>query len=51
MAGAGLVVGERLKRRNVLCRSDSRGLEESIAANLDQLGVVVAPLTSIASTG
>jgi ribosome biogenesis GTPase len=37
-------VGERLARRNVLCRSDSRGLEESIAANLDQLGVVVAPL-------
>ena len=37
-------VGERLKRRNVLCRSDSRGIEESIAANLDQLGVVVAPL-------
>ena len=28
----------------MLCRSDSRGLEESIAANLDQLGVVVAPL-------
>lgn len=33
----------RLPRRNVLNRSDSRGLEESIAANLDQLGVVVAP--------
>jgi len=26
----------------VLCRSDSRGRTESIAANLDQLGVVVA---------
>lgn len=37
-------VVERLPRRNVLRRSDSRGLEESIAANLDQLGVVVAPL-------
>jgi ribosome biogenesis GTPase len=33
---------ERLPRRNVLCRSDSRGRPESIAANLDQLGVVVA---------
>lgn len=33
---------ERLPRRNVLCRSDSRGRTESIAANLDQLGVVVA---------
>jgi ribosome biogenesis GTPase len=32
----------RLPRRNVLSRSDSRGLEESIAANLDQLGIVVA---------
>jgi ribosome biogenesis GTPase len=37
-------VVERLPRRNVLSRSDSRGLEESIAANLDQLGVVVAPM-------
>lgn len=36
-------VVERLPRRNVLKRSDSRGFEESIAANLDQLGVVVAP--------
>lgn len=36
-------VVERQPRRNVLKRSDSRGLEESIAANLDQLGVVVAP--------
>lgn len=36
------IVVERLPRRNVLRRSDSRGLEESIAANLDQLGVVVA---------
>jgi ribosome biogenesis GTPase len=35
-------VVERLPRRNVLMRSDSRGLEESIAANLDQLGIVVA---------
>ena len=34
---------ERLARRNVLSRSDSRGFEEFIAANLDQLGVVVAP--------
>lgn len=33
----------RLDRRNVLSRSDSRGQEESIAANLDQLGIVVAP--------
>ncbi len=36
-------VTERLKRRNVLRRSDSRGLDESIVANLDQLAVVVAP--------
>ncbi len=36
-------VMERLPRRNVLCRSDSRGRSESLAANLDQLGVVVAP--------
>lgn len=36
-------VVERLPRRNVLCRSDSRGRTESLAANLDQLGVVVAP--------
>ena len=36
------IVMQRLPRRNVLLRSDSRGLEESIAANLDQLGVVVA---------
>jgi len=35
-------VVERLPRRNVLCRSDSRGRRESLAANLDQLGVVVA---------
>jgi ribosome biogenesis GTPase len=27
----------------VLCRSDSRGRSESLAANLDQLGVVVSP--------
>ncbi|HVN43319.1 MAG TPA: ribosome small subunit-dependent GTPase A [Steroidobacteraceae bacterium] len=36
------IASERLPRRNVLLRSDSRGLEEPIAANLDQLGVVVA---------
>lgn len=35
-------VVERLPRRNLLSRSDSRGLPESIAANLDQLGIVVA---------
>ena len=37
------VVSDRLPRRNVLQRTDSRGLDESIAANLDQLGIVVAP--------
>ena len=36
-------VVERLPRRNVLARSDSRGRTESLAANLDQLGVVIAP--------
>jgi ribosome biogenesis GTPase len=36
-------VVERLPRRNVFCRSDSRGRSESLAANLDQLGVVIAP--------
>lgn len=36
-------VTERLPRRNVLTRSDSRGRTESLAANLDQLGVVIAP--------
>jgi ribosome biogenesis GTPase len=36
-------VVERRPRRNVLSRSDSRGRTESIAANLDQLAVVVAP--------
>lgn len=40
------LVQERLPRRNVLLRTDSRGLDESIAANLDQLGVVVAPRPS-----
>lgn len=35
-------VVERLPRRNLLCRSDSRGRSESLAANLDQLGVVIA---------
>ena len=34
---------DRLARRNVLRRSDSRGLDESIAANLDQIAIVVAP--------
>jgi ribosome biogenesis GTPase len=37
------VVRDRLPRRNVLMRTDSRGGDESIAANLDQLGIVVAP--------
>jgi len=37
------VVAERLPRRNVLQRTDSRGVDEDIAANLDQLGIVVAP--------
>jgi ribosome biogenesis GTPase len=36
-------VVERLPRKNVFCRSDSRGRSESLAANLDQLGVVIAP--------
>ena len=36
-------VTDRLDRRNALRRSDSRGLDESIAANLDQLAIVVAP--------
>jgi ribosome biogenesis GTPase len=36
-------VTDQLDRRNVLRRSDSRGLDESIAANLDQLAIVVAP--------
>jgi ribosome biogenesis GTPase len=33
---------ERQPRRNVFCRSDSRGRVEALAANLDQLAVVVA---------
>jgi ribosome biogenesis GTPase len=37
------VVAERLARRNVLLRTDSRGGVEDIASNLDQLGIVVAP--------
>lgn len=37
------VVAERMPRRNVLERTDSRGGVEAIAANLDQLGIVVAP--------
>jgi ribosome biogenesis GTPase len=37
------VVTECLPRRNLLQRTDSRGLDESIAANLDQLAIVVAP--------
>lgn len=36
-------VTERLPRRNLLSRSDSRGRSEPLAANLDQLGVVIAP--------
>ncbi len=36
-------VTERLPRRNLLSRSDSRGRSEPLAANLDQLCVVVAP--------
>ena len=36
-------VVERHDRRNVLRRSDSRGLDEAIAANLDRLAVVVSP--------
>jgi len=40
------LVQDRLPRRNVLLRTDSRGMDESIAANLDQLGVVVAPRPS-----
>jgi ribosome biogenesis GTPase len=38
------IVVERAPRRNTLARCDSRGATESIAANLDQLGVVVAPV-------
>jgi ribosome biogenesis GTPase len=41
--GHAWVVADRLPRRNVLLRTDSRGGNEAIAANLDQLGVVVAP--------
>jgi ribosome biogenesis GTPase len=37
------VVAERLPRRNVLQRTDSRGFDETLVANLDQLGIVVAP--------
>lgn len=37
------MVAECLPRRNVLQRTDSRGGVEDIAANLDQLGIVVAP--------
>jgi ribosome biogenesis GTPase len=36
-------VVQRLSRRNVLERTDSRGFTESIASNLDQLGIVLAP--------
>ncbi len=54
VAGDAVVIGElagsddwtvieRIARRNALCRSDSQGREETIAANLDQLGIVVAP--------
>ena len=41
--GHAWVVAGRLPRRNGLLRTDSRGGNEAIAANLDQLGVVVAP--------
>jgi ribosome biogenesis GTPase len=41
--GGDWTVMERLPRRNVLQRIDSRGLDESIAANLDQLAIVLAP--------
>lgn len=41
--GGDWTVTERLPRRNVLQRSDSRGMDESIAANLDQVAVVLAP--------
>jgi ribosome biogenesis GTPase len=34
---------ERRPRRNLFSRSNSRGNEEALAANLDQLAVVVAP--------
>jgi ribosome biogenesis GTPase len=37
------VVVERLPRRNIFRRTDSRGLDEPLVANLDQLGIVVAP--------
>lgn len=40
---AAWVVADCLPRRNVLQRTDSRGGVEDIAANLDQLGIVVAP--------
>jgi ribosome biogenesis GTPase / thiamine phosphate phosphatase len=42
-AGDDWTVIDRLARRNVLRRSDSRGRDESLAANLDQLAIVVAP--------
>jgi ribosome biogenesis GTPase len=41
------VVTECLPRRNVLQRTDSRGMDESLAANLDQLAVVVAPRPAV----
>ena len=44
--GDAWVVRDRQPRRNVLMRTDSRGVDESIAANLDQLGIVVAPRPS-----
>ena len=37
-------VVERSPRRNLFTRSSSQGSEEPLVANLDQLGVVVAPL-------
>ncbi len=37
------LVADRLPRRNVLQRTDNQGNAEDLAANLDQLGIVVAP--------
>jgi ribosome biogenesis GTPase len=37
------VVTERRPRRNAFCRTDNRGRAEALAANLDQLCIVVAP--------
>ena len=40
------VVVDRQSRRNLFSRSNSRGEPEALAANLDQLAVVVAPVPS-----